>query len=147
MRRISRSAIVECGARQIYDLVEDIESYPEFVPWCVAAHVRERVAGRTVATLEVGMPGVRQSFTTENINVPGKSIDLRLMEGPFRRFEGHWKFAALGPAATRIEFAIAYEFADRILARALNPLFEQIAGTMVDAFTRRAERLHAKPAR
>ena len=105
MRRISRSAIVECSAQQVYDLVEDIESYPEFLPWCVAAHVRERAAGRTVATLEVGMPGVRQSFTTENINVSGKSIDLRLMEGPFRRFEGHWKFAALGPAATRIEFA------------------------------------------
>ena len=146
MRRIARSAIVECSARQVYDLVEDIESYPEFLPWCMAAHVRERAAGRTVATLEVGMPGVRQSFTTENTNVPGKSIDLRLLEGPFRRLEGHWKFAALGPAATRIEFAIVYEFADRILARALDPLFEQMASTMVNAFTRRAERRHDHPA-
>jgi ribosome-associated toxin RatA of RatAB toxin-antitoxin module len=147
MRRIARSAIVECSARQVYDLVEDIESYPEFLPWCVAAHVRERVPARTVATLEVGMPGIRQSFTTENTNAPGKSIDMRLLQGPFRRFEAHWKFTALGAAATRIEFAIAYEFADRILAKALEPLFDQIAGTMVDAFTRRAERLYAKPAR
>lgn len=147
MRRIARSAIVECRPRQVYDLVEDIESYPEFLPWCMAAHVRERASGRTVATIEVGMPGIRQSFTTENANTPGKSIDMRLLQGPFRRFEAHWKFVALGATATRIEFAIAYEFADRILATALDPLFEHIAGTMVDAFTRRAERLYAKPAR
>ena len=145
MRRITRSAVVECSARQMYDLVEDIESYPEFLPWCLAAHVRERAAGRTVATIEVGMPGIRQSFTTENANAPGKSIDMRLLEGPFRRFEAHWKFAALGSGA-KVEFAIAYEFADRILATALDPLFEHIAGTMVDAFTRRAERLYANPA-
>jgi ribosome-associated toxin RatA of RatAB toxin-antitoxin module len=147
MRRIARSAIVECSARQMYDLVEDIESYPEFLPWCPAANVRERTAGRTVATLEVGMPGMRQSFTTENTNAPGKSIDMRLLQGPFRRFEAHWKFAALGVSATRVEFAIAYEFADRILARALDPLFSGIAGTMVDAFTRRAERLYGKRSR
>ena len=147
MRRIARSAIVECSARQMYDLVEDIESYPEFLPWCSAAHVRERTAGRTVATLEVGMPGMRQSFTTENANAPGKSIDMRLLQGPFRRFEAHWRFTALGAGAARVEFAIGYEFADRILARALDPLFEGIAGTMVDAFTRRAERLQGRRAR
>ena len=147
MRRITRSAIVECSAQQVYDLVEDIESYPEFLPWCLGARVRERAPGRTVATIEVGMPGIRQSFTTENANAPGKRIDMRLLQGPFRRFEAHWKFAALGPAAAKIEFAIAYEFADRIMASALDPLFEHIAGTMVDAFTRRAEMLHGNPAR
>ena len=131
----------------MYDLVEDIESYPEFLPWCSGAHVRERTAGRTVATLEVGRPPVRQSFTTENTNVPGKSIDMRLLQGPFRRFESHWRFGPLGSHATKVEFAIAYEFADRILARALDPLFEGIAGTMVDAFTRRAERMYGRRAR
>ena len=147
MRRIARSAIVECSARQMYDLVEDIESYPEFLPWCTAAHVRERTAGRTVATLEVGMPPMPQSFTTENTNVPEKSIDMRLLQGPFRKFEAHWKFAALGSKAAKVEFAIAYEFADPILAIALDPLFEGIARTMVDAFSRRAARLHGKRAR
>ena len=142
MRRIARSAIVECSARQMYDLVEDIESYPEFLPWCAGAHVRERTSGRTVATLELGVPPIRQSFTTENTNVPGRSIDMRLLQGPFRRFEAHWKFAALGSHATKVEFAIAYEFADLFLAATLAPMFEGIAGTMVDAFMRRAERLH-----
>ena len=147
MRRITRSAVVECSARQMYDLVEDIESYPQFLPWCSGAHVRERTTGRTVATIDVGIPPMRQSFTTENTNAPGKSIDMRLLEGPFRRFEAHWKFAALGSGASKVEFAIAYEFADRILARALDPLFEGIAGTMVDAFTRRAQRTHGRRAR
>ena len=147
MRRIARSAIVEFSAQQMYDLVEDIESYPQFLPWCAGAHVRERTAGRTVATLDVGMPGVAQSFTTENTNVPGKSIDMRLLHGPFRKFDAHWKFAPLGPGGAKIEFAIAYEFADLILAVALDPLFEGIAGTMVDAFTRRAERVYGKRAR
>ena len=146
MRRISRSAIVECSPRQVYDLVEDIESYPRFLTWCVATQVRERTPGRTVATIVVGTP-VPQAFTTENTNAPGESIDMRLLEGPCRTVEAHWKFAALGTAGTRIEFAIAYEFADRILAAALDPLFEHIAGTMVDAFTRRAERLYARPSR
>ena len=146
MRRIARSAIVECTPRQVYDLVEDIESYPQFLPWCVSTQVRERTPGRTVATIVVGTP-LPQAFTTENTNLPGESIDMRLVEGPFRQFEAHWKFAALGTAGTKIEFTIAYEFADPIAAVALEPLFQHIAGTMVDAFTRRAERLYAKPAR
>ena len=146
MRRITRSAIVECSSRQVYDLVEDIESYPEFLPWCFAAHVSERGPGRTVATIEVGSPVMRQAFTTENTNAPGRSIDMRLLQGPFRSFEAHWGFAELGAEAAKIEFAIAYEFSDPILAAALDPLFEQMASTMVDAFTRRAERRHGNPA-
>ena len=147
MRRIQRSAIVECSAQRMYDLVEDIESYPEFLPWCTGAHVRERSAGRTVATLDVGMPPMRQSFTTENTNVPGKSIDMRLLHGPFRKFDAHWKFTPLGPGGAKVEFAIVYEFADLFLAATLDPMFEGIAGTMVDAFTRRAERVHGHRAR
>jgi ribosome-associated toxin RatA of RatAB toxin-antitoxin module len=146
MRRFTRSSIVECSAQQVYTLVEDIESYPQFLRWCVAAHVRERSPGRTVATIEVGMQGIRQSFTTENSNAPGQGIEMRLLEGPFRRFSAHWKFAALGSAATRVEFAIAYEFANRMIANMLDPLFGHIAGSMVDAFTRRAEALHGKRA-
>jgi len=147
LKRVTRSAIVECSAHRVYALVEDIESYPEFLPWCVAAHVRERLPGRTVATIDVGMGGIRQSFTTENANTPGQAIDMRLLEGPFRRFAAHWRFAALGTGVTRIEFAIAYEFTSRMIANVLDPLFEHIAGTMVDAFTRRAEALYGKTAR
>lgn len=138
MRRISRSSIVERSAAELYALVEDIESYPQFLPWCLDAHVRERAPGRTVATLTVGLQGLRQSFTTENANRPGEAIDMRLLEGPFRRFAAHWRFVPLGEGASKIEFSMAYEFSSRVIAKALDPLFERIADTMVDAFTRRA---------
>jgi ribosome-associated toxin RatA of RatAB toxin-antitoxin module len=138
MKRISRSAIVERSAADLYALVQDIEAYPEFLPWCLAAQVRERSPHRTVATLSVGMKGLRQSFTTENVDCEGESIDMKLLEGPFKRFSAHWRFKALGRHAAKIEFSLGYEFANRIVARALDPLFERIANTTVDAFTRRA---------
>ena len=140
MKRISRSAIVEQSAAELYALVQDIDAYPEFLPWCVAAQVRERSPHRTVATLTVGMKGLKQSFTTENVDREAESIDMKLLEGPFRRFAAHWRFRPLGRDAAKIEFSLGYEFASRIVARALDPLFETIANTMVDAFTRRAAR-------
>lgn len=140
MRRIARSAIVERSAEAVYALVEDIESYPSFLPRCLAAEVRERSAGRTVAALTFGLPGLRLSFTTENANQPGRAIDMRLLEGPFRRFEAAWRFTPLGAQAAKIEFSMAYEFASPLLAKALSPLFENLADTMVEAFRLRAEK-------
>jgi ribosome-associated toxin RatA of RatAB toxin-antitoxin module len=139
MKRITRSAIVERSAEEVYALVEDIESYPDFLPWCLGARVRERSPGRTVATLTVGVKGVRQSFTTENANRPGRGIEMRLLEGPFRRFAAAWRFTPLEARAAKIEFHLEYEFANRLVARALEPLFEHIADSMVAAFARRAE--------
>jgi ribosome-associated toxin RatA of RatAB toxin-antitoxin module len=138
MKRIARSAIVESSAQAFYALAEDIESYPAFLPWCAAAQVRERTPGRTVATLTLGVKGVRQPFTTENTNVPGRSIDMRLLEGPFKRFDAAWRFTPLGPNAAKVEFSLAYEFSNRIVAAALEPLFSKIADSTVEAFARRA---------
>ena len=139
MKRIFRSAIVECGAMDFYALVEAIESYPGFLHWCAAAEVRERAPGRTVATLTLGAAGVRQSFTTENTNIPGRSIDMRLIEGPFKRFAAAWRFTPLGVGASKVEFSLEYEFSNRIVAAALQPVFSRLADDTVDAFTRRAQ--------
>jgi ribosome-associated toxin RatA of RatAB toxin-antitoxin module len=147
MKRIARSAIVEHSAAEMYALVEDIEAYPQFLPWCRAARVLEHGAGRTVANLAVGLRGARYEFSTENSNRPPEAIDMRLREGPFRRFEAHWHFRALGPRAARIEFAMAYELPGGLVGRALAPLLHAIADTMVDAFKRRADQIHAKAAR
>src|SRR5262249_7822470 len=110
MKRLLRSAIVECSAEAFYALVEDIEAYPRFLPWCAAAAVRERTEHRTIATLTLGVKGVRQSFTTENANVPGRSIDMRLVEGPFSHFASRWRFTPLSAGATKVEFELEYEF-------------------------------------
>jgi ribosome-associated toxin RatA of RatAB toxin-antitoxin module len=144
LKRIARSAIVEHSGDALYALIEDIEAYPQFLPWCLGARIHERAPGRTVATLTVGIKGVRQAFTTENINRPGESIDMRLIEGPFKRFAAAWRLKPLGANATRIEFTLEYQFASRVLARLLEPLFSHIADTMVTSFGRRADALHAK---
>jgi len=140
VKRIARSAIVQRSAETVYALVEDIESYPSFLPRCLAVEVRERSPGRTVAALTFGFPGLRQSFTTENSNYPGRAIDLRLLEGPFRRFTAAWRFTPLGAEAAEIEFSMAYEFTNPLLAKALSPLFENLADSMVRAFRQRAEK-------
>jgi ribosome-associated toxin RatA of RatAB toxin-antitoxin module len=137
MKRISRSAIVEHRAEEMFALVDDIESYPRFLPWCVAARVESRTDDAVEATLSIGLRGLRTSFTTHNDNRPGEAIDMRLVQGPFRRFAAAWRFNRLSEEACRIEFSVEYELSGP-LARMLAPLFDRIADTMVDAFTRRA---------
>jgi ribosome-associated toxin RatA of RatAB toxin-antitoxin module len=97
MKRLVRSAIVECSAEAFYALVEDIESYPSFLPWCAAAEVRERTPARTVATLTLAAKGLRRSFTTENSNQPGTRDRHAPVEGPFKHFAAHWRFTPLAP--------------------------------------------------
>jgi ribosome-associated toxin RatA of RatAB toxin-antitoxin module len=143
MKRIVRSAIVEHSAEEMFALVGDIESYPRFLPWCTAARVEERTPGSVRATLSVGMRGVRQSFTTQNELRPGESMEMRLVKGPFRRFFAAWRFRPLSAEACAVEFSLEYELAGP-LARLLEPLFERVADTMVDAFTRRAAELYGK---
>jgi len=142
MKQIARSAIVEHSAAEMYALVEDIEAYPRFLPWCAAAEVHERAPGRTRATLTVRAGGLRHSFTTRNENRPAEAIDLHLAKGPFRSFEAQWRFVPLSPGACRVEFSLQYEFASRALGRLLSPLFDGIADSMVDAFVRRAAQGH-----
>jgi ribosome-associated toxin RatA of RatAB toxin-antitoxin module len=139
MKKISRTAIVEHSAEAMHALIEDIEAYPRFLPWCREARVLERGAAGTLASLTVGLRGLRQSFTTRNLSQAGRSIDMRLVEGPFHSFAASWRFTPLADGACRIEFAMQYEFSSRVLARVLEPLFQGIADTMVDAFIRRAD--------
>jgi ribosome-associated toxin RatA of RatAB toxin-antitoxin module len=140
---IQRSAIVGHSAAQMYALVDDVESYPGFLPWCLEARV-EPEAGAKRATLVVGMKGIRQSLTTLNAGRPGEAIDMQLVEGPFKRFEGAWRFIALSAHACRIEFSLRYQLAAGPVAKLLEPLFADIADTMVDAFTRRADEIHPR---
>ena len=143
MKEISRSAIVEHPAAEMYALVDDIESYPRFLPWCQEARV-EPAGDRKRATLTVGLRGIRQSFTTLNQNRPAQSIDMRLVEGPFKQFSAAWRFTPLSEHACEIAFSLRYQLASRALGKLLEPLFDEIADTMVDAFTRRADELHSR---
>lgn len=142
MKRIARSAIVEASADQLYALVDDIEAYPRFLPWCKDAQVHSRGAAGTRATLTAGLGGLRQSFTTLNQGRPVESIEMRLLRGPFRHFAASWRFTPLSAGACKVDFSLEYEFASRALGKLLEPLFHSIADSMVDAFTRRALERH-----
>ena len=144
MKRIARSAIVEHSAGEMFALVDDIESYPRFLPWCRAAKVEERTAEQVQATLSVGMRGLNQTLSTRNELRPPEAMDMRLVKGPFRHFVAAWRFKPLAAQACAVEFSLEYEMAGP-LAGMLGPLFDHIADTMVDAFTRRAHELHGKP--
>src|SRR4030095_8399029 len=104
MKRIARSAIVEHSAEEMFALVDDVESYPRFLPWCTAASVEARSPERVRATLTAGMRGLRHSFTTENELHPGEAMEMRLVKGPFRRFAAAWRLQPLSAADCEGEF-------------------------------------------
>lgn len=137
---VERSALVGQSAARMFALVADIESYPRFLPWCSGARAVSRTAEHTLATIQVSYRGIREEFTTENDNVAGESIEMKLVRGPFRRLQGRWRFVPLGESACRIEFRLEYEISSKLLERVIGPVFQHIANTLVDAFVQRAER-------
>jgi ribosome-associated toxin RatA of RatAB toxin-antitoxin module len=145
MSTLSRSAIVNHSAQQMFSLVSDIESYPRFLPWCDTARVAEHGPGRVVATLRINFRGLKEEFTTENRDRPGERIDMKLVAGPFRSLEGGWRFVALSEAACKVELSLRYEFASRLLEKAVGVVFDEIAGSLVDAFARQADTRYGTP--
>lgn len=138
---IERSALVSHSATSMYALVENVEAYPQFLPWCRAGEVSLREANRTVATLHIDYRGMKQHLTTDNRIVPGESIDMEFVSGPFRKLRGAWRFHALAEDAAKVEFRLEYEISNPLLARLIGPVFNHIANTMMDAFIRRADAL------
>jgi len=139
MTQIDRSALVDYCAQDMYALAEDIESYPQFLPWCDGAEYASREAGRTVATLHINFHGFKSQFTTENMHRPGRRIDMKLVSGPFRSLQGSWSFTELGKDASKIEFKLRYEFKSPLLEAAVGRVFRGIVETFVEAFVRRAD--------
>jgi len=136
---VDRSALVAHSAQKMYALVADVESYPQFLPWCDRAVVSVNEPSRTVATLHINFRGLKKEFTTENLNQPGVRIDMRLVSGPFRSLEGSWLFIPLWEKACKVEFKLRYRFASALVEKAAGSAFQDITDTFVDAFVRRAD--------
>ncbi len=126
----------------MFDLVDEVERYPEFLPWCSGTKVLARDAQRTRATVMINYYGVKQRFTTENAKVPPTEMSIRLVEGPFRVLDGSWRFRALKEDACKIEFVLRYEFSSRLLEKLVGPVFGDIANTLVEAFIQRARQVY-----
>lgn len=138
MTAVDRSALVDYSAQAMFALVEDVESYPLFLPWCERTEVSAREPGRTVATLHIAFHGLKEQFTTENALQPGARIDIKLVSGPFRSLEGTWRFTPLAENACKVELSLRYEFSSALLEKVMGPVFHRIVDSFVDAFVRRA---------
>ena len=146
MRSVKKSVLVPYSADQMYELVDRIELYPQFLPWCGGARALTTTDAAKTARIDIDYHGVRAHFTTDNANAPPESIVVTLKDGPFRHLHGEWSFRALAEDACKVEFVIAYEFKTHVLETLVGPVFSHICNTFIDAFVHRAERRYAKPA-
>ncbi|SDI54462.1 type II toxin-antitoxin system RatA family toxin [Pseudomonas abietaniphila] len=139
---IQRSALLPYPAQALYDLVNDVARYSEFLPWCSGATVLEQSDTMMRARVEVAKGGLSQHFVTRNTLTPGQMIEMNLEEGPFSQLHGIWTFKALGEKACKISLDLSFDYSGSIVRATLGPLFNQAANTLVDAFCQRAKELH-----
>ena len=151
MKHVKKSVLLWYTAHEIYELVVDVEAYPQFLPWCERAEILQRDETGLTARLHLAYSGIRHAFTTRNLQVRDESVQVSLVDGPFSMLEGHWRFVPLslpsgmaGPSsgACKIEFEMRYAFSNGVLEAAISPVFDRIANTFVDSFVRRAEQVH-----
>ena len=142
MHRVERSVLVPYSAEEMFGLVAGVKDYPKFLPWCSGTRLRPQPNGDIEATVRVDYRGVRSEFTTLNHNDAPRLIRMQLVDGPFRRLSGEWTFTQLRDDACKVHLNLHFQFATGIVGRAVAPVFEGIAGSMIDAFTRRAEAVY-----
>ena len=139
MRKIERFAYVKHSSQEMFLLVNDIESYPEFLPWCESTEIHESSNEIITASIRMERAGLKASFTSTNHMKLYESIDLSLKDGPFNHFQGGWKFDDLGKDGSKIYFELEFEFKNKLLDMTLGPFFEDICEMMVNAFVKRAD--------
>jgi len=139
MREMTRSALVARPPAMLYQLVEDVERYPEFVPGCTSAQVLERGEHDMLARLAVRRGPLRTEFTTRNQLDPGRGVHMHLVEGPFRVLEGQWSFTPVASNGCRIQLSLRFQFSNALKSALFDPLFEETAAALVRAFVARAQ--------
>ena len=142
MRETSNTALVPYTAEQMFALVEDFESYPQFVPWVTSTRLLERGSDFVVGQLEMHRGPLHETFTTRTVFIRPREITLSLIEGPFKTFEGRWSFIPLGDRGSKVGLAMRFEFANAVLDVLLSRTFEKSCVELVDAFVTRARSLY-----
>ncbi|OQX13153.1 MAG: ubiquinone-binding protein [Thiothrix lacustris] len=145
MAHISRSAMVPYSPAQMYTLVDGINLYPQFLPWCRTAVEHQRDTEQVKASIEIAKGAVNKRFTTLNRLQPDQSIEMRLIDGPFQHLHGFWRFDELKAGACKVSLDLDFEFSNRILSLVVGPVFNQVANTLVDSFVERAKHVYGKP--
>jgi ribosome-associated toxin RatA of RatAB toxin-antitoxin module len=143
MHTVQRSGLVPFSNAQMFDLVADVDRYPEFMPWCGGAQVHSRDEQGMQASVTIAFAGLRQSFTTRNIHHYPDRIEITLVDGPFSHLSGLWQFNALAPDACKVIYTMEYAFSSRALELVVGPVFNRIASSFIDSFTQRAQACYA----
>jgi ribosome-associated toxin RatA of RatAB toxin-antitoxin module len=145
MKTVHRSVLIWYSADEMFKLVTDIPQYPKFLPWCDHARVLESDAEGMKAEIGIAFGGIRQGFVTRNRHVAGRRVDMKLIEGPFSDLDGRWCFTSVGDEgqrACKVDLDMNYGFKSTALAAVVGPVFDRIAGSLVDAFVKRAEQVY-----
>lgn len=143
MKQVSRSALVSFSAQQMFDLVNDVVSYPEFLPGCSGSKVIESSQSAMVASVDVSKAGISKTFTTSNQLVAGEAILMSLVDGPFKTLKGGWFFTALDEKACKVELKLEFEFSSKMVELAFGKVFSELTNNMVNAFTQRAKQVYS----
>lgn len=143
MRKIDRSALVPYSAAEMFALVDNIEAYPEFLPWCASAKVHVRSDELVEATLDIRRAGIHKSFKTRNRTRANERIDIALVSGPFRHLAGGWRFQALEDRASKVSLQLEFDIEHAIASLFFGRVFAEISSSLVDAFTRRADDVYS----
>ena len=147
MKTVNKSVLIWYSAAEMFALVTDVASYPQFLPWCDQASILEEHANGMTAKVGLSIAGIRQSFTTRNTHVQDSKVSLKLIDGPFSKLDGEWDFTSVGSVddrACKIELRLGYDFDNAALAALVGPVFDKIAGSLVDAFVARASQVYGE---
>ena len=145
MKTVHKSVLIWYSAAEMFALVTDVASYPQFLPWCDKACVVEEDADGMTAKVGLSIAGLSQSFTTRNTHVQDRRVSLKLVNGPFSKLDGFWDFTPVGQnneRACKVNFSLGYDFDNLALSALIGPVFDKIAGSLVDAFVKRAEQIY-----
>lgn len=145
MKTVHKSVLIWYSPQEMYDLVTRVAEYPKFLPWCDHASIIEENEGGATAEVGISFSGIRQTFTTRNVHLPGRQVAMHLVNGPFSKLEGQWDFLPVGQGdqrACKVELTLNYGFSNATLGRLVGPVFDRIAGSLVDAFVKRAEQVY-----
>lgn len=146
MKTVKKSVLIWYSPAEMYRLVTDVDQYPQFLPWCDKARVVTHEENGMLAEIGIAFSGIHQTFTTKNVHVPGRQVIINLVNGPFSNLEGEWNFLSLGEPverACKVELTLTYGF-DNTLGKLISPVFDKIAGSMVDAFVKRAKQVYGE---
>jgi ribosome-associated toxin RatA of RatAB toxin-antitoxin module len=138
LKVVERSALVKHTPAQMFALVDDVPRYPEFLPWCVGARIESASTTERLAQLRIARGAINLEFTTRNTLESDSQILMQLIEGPFNHLTGRWNFDPIGDRGSRVRFKVDFEFKNRLMGMALNPVFESVCDKIVDAFVLRA---------